>query len=88
MKTSRVSALLLLVALALVCFVSAPVLSGEHPWDADNVGTDGVNPDTLLVTPETDTSSTNAIVPSDQTGGLGDVIGQLAALISSVSLLH
>ena len=88
MKTSRVSALLLLVALALVCFVSAPVLSGEHPWDADNVGTDGADLDSLLITPETDTASTNAIAPGDQGNGIGDILGQLAALLSGVSLLH
>lgn len=88
MKTSRVTALLLLVALALVCFVSAPVFSGEHPWDADDSGTDGSNSDTLHVITATDTAATSAIAPATPGGGVGGLITQAVALINSVSLLH
>lgn len=88
MKTSRVTALLLLVALAFVCFVSVPVFSGEHPWDADDSGTDGTGSDTLLVITSTDTAATNALPPGTTGEGLGDLLAQIAALMTGVSLLH
>jgi hypothetical protein len=88
MRTSRVSALLLLIALAFVCFVSAPVLSGEHPWDADDTGTDGADSDTLLVVTSTDTATTNSMAPGSSGDDIGGLIGQLLSLMTSVSLLH
>jgi len=36
MKGRTLTAILLLFALVITCLVSAPVLSSEHPWDADN----------------------------------------------------
>jgi len=36
MKGRSLTALLMLLVLAVACFVSAPVSSGEHPWDADD----------------------------------------------------
>lgn len=88
MKTSRVTALLLLVALAFLCFVSAPVLSGEHPWDADNTGSDGSNSDTLLVITDTDTASTNAVAPGSSDSGIGALVEQVMAVMTSMSLLY
>jgi len=36
MQNLRIIAVLLVLSLVAFCFVSAPVLSGEHPWDADD----------------------------------------------------
>ena len=88
MKTSRVTVLMLLVALAFVCFVSAPVFSGEHPWDADDTGTDGANSDTLTVVALVDSATTDSAGPGTPGTGLGDLLNQIAAMINSVSLLH
>ena len=33
------------LALLATCFISAPVLSGEHPWDSDRDGDDERDPD-------------------------------------------
>ncbi|MDH3891390.1 MAG: hypothetical protein OEV49_09930 [candidate division Zixibacteria bacterium] len=38
MKGSRLIAAIMLLSLALVCFISAPVLSVEDPWDVDDTG--------------------------------------------------
>lgn len=36
MKGRNLTAFLMLLVFAAACFVSAPVSSGEHPWDADD----------------------------------------------------
>lgn len=46
MKGSRLLAAIILLSLALVCFISAPVFSGDDPWDVDGdqgggLGSDG-----------------------------------------------
>ena len=38
MKGRCITVFLMLLALVAVCIVSAPVLSSEHPWDADGGG--------------------------------------------------
>ena len=38
MKGRCVTVVLMLLALAVACMVSAPVISAEHPWDADGGG--------------------------------------------------
>ena len=50
MKGRCVTVVFMLLALAVACMVSAPVISAEHPWDAD--GNDGPSqpgtpPDTI-----------------------------------------
>ena len=56
MSATRVTALMVLFAFAVVCFFSAPVQSIEYPWDADggNQGSSGDGsgtgiPDTIIV---------------------------------------
>jgi len=39
MKGKCITVVLMLLALAVACMVSAPVISAEHPWDADGDGT-------------------------------------------------
>ncbi|MBU0985174.1 MAG: hypothetical protein KKA42_14965 [candidate division Zixibacteria bacterium] len=38
MKGKTLSAILMMLVLLVACFVSVPVFSGEHPWDADGGG--------------------------------------------------
>ncbi len=40
MNGRRLATVMLLLVLLAICFVSAPVFSGEHPWDADLVDVD------------------------------------------------
>lgn len=55
MRRSRLSVALVLLSLAFVCFISAPVLSVEDPWDVDGggqgdtSGDSGASPDTTGV---------------------------------------
>ena len=35
MKSSRLIVAIMLLSLTLVCFISAPVFSGDDPWDVD-----------------------------------------------------
>ena len=51
MKGSRLIAVILLLSLALVCFISAPVFSGDDPWDVDNDGGGGSGSDGDSVVP-------------------------------------
>ena len=56
MRAFKLSAILLVLAFAMICFVAVPVFSGDtdgHPWDADDVDPkddfdldDPINPDT------------------------------------------
>jgi hypothetical protein len=41
MKGSRLIVAILLLSLALVCFISAPVFSGDDPWDVDGDSNNG-----------------------------------------------
>lgn len=41
MKGSRLLAAIMLLSLALVCFISAPVFSGDDPWDVDGDNSGG-----------------------------------------------
>lgn len=84
MATSRAMALMLLVALAFACFVSAPVMSGEHPWDADNTGggTDG-NLDTLIDITIADTAGVNS-VPSNGPDTIS-LMAQMTAWLAGVA---
>ena len=45
MKGSRLIAAIMLLSLALVCFISAPVFSGDDPWDVDGDGGGGSGSD-------------------------------------------
>lgn len=51
MKGRLLTTLLMLLAITAVCFISAPVHSGEHPWDSDNSNGSGgkiiIIPDSL-----------------------------------------
>jgi hypothetical protein len=78
-------ALMLLLALAFACFISAPVMSGEHPWDADDSGTDGNPEDTLIVITEIDTAGTDSA--NDGGSGSIDWSTQLAVWINGVAQL-
>lgn len=52
MRGKRLSGLTLVVVSLLLCLLSSPVISGEHPWDRDNGsgGTNGTTPvDTTIV---------------------------------------
>jgi len=56
MDGKKLTAMLLLLTAMALAFVSAPVLSGEHPWDSDRTGGGGTNPgggtipnDTIIV---------------------------------------
>jgi hypothetical protein len=72
----RLTVVLLLLVAVTVCFVTAPVLSGEHPWDSDRTGGDGagkgstggtaITYDTIIVPDSTSVSGT--LVSS--TGGM------------------
>jgi len=86
MAASRAMALLLLVALTLACFISAPVLSGEHPWDADGSGTEGVTEDTLIVVTEVDTAGGTSSVGSGDSGS-GDMFDLLSAWLNGIAQL-
>ena len=44
MDGKKLTAMLLLLTAMALAFVSAPVLSGEHPWDSDRSGGGGTNP--------------------------------------------
>ncbi|MEE8576938.1 MAG: hypothetical protein V3T31_06755 [candidate division Zixibacteria bacterium] len=81
MKRSKVSALWLMLALLTLCFISAPVFSGEHPWDADDPGQGG-EPGTGG---DGDTDTTIIVIGDDITGpGGGDPVG-LNPLLSQLS---
>jgi len=55
MNGRRLTTVLLLTIAVTVGFVTAPVLSGEHPWDSDRTGGTGtggsgtINYDTIVV---------------------------------------
>ncbi len=54
MKGRTLTAVLMLFMLAVICFVSVPVQSGDHPWDRDDPADDKDtvvvdNPDTVIV---------------------------------------
>ncbi len=38
MKSKKITALVMLLALAIACFISATAFPGEHPWDSDGGG--------------------------------------------------
>lgn len=85
MATSRAMAIMVLLALAFACFISAPVMSGEHPWDADNTGTDGNPQDTLIVITEVDTTGTDTANTVSPDGG--NWVDLLAAWLNGVAQL-
>jgi len=66
----RIFTALLVLAIGLVCFVSAPVTSGEHPWDSDvtsgEVG-DILGGDEEQVGPDSVITDSNVV--QDPTGG-------------------
>lgn len=41
MKDRKITAFLMLLALAVACFISASAFSGEHPWDSEGKGGSG-----------------------------------------------
>jgi len=57
MQNLRIIAVLLVLSLVAFCLVSTPVLSGEHPWDADDGGSGG------------DETEADTIVSVDDAGG-------------------
>jgi len=64
-------AILLMLVLSVACLITAPVFSGEHPWDSDVVGKDStivVDPGSLGLDTTIDTSG----VTPPQSGGDGD----------------
>jgi hypothetical protein len=66
MQNLRIIAVLFVLALVAFCFVSAPVLSGEHPWDADDGSGGGET--------EADTT-TSTVEGADGTAGQQDGSG-------------
>lgn len=69
MRAIKLSAILLVLALAMICFVAVPVFSGEtdgHPWDADDSGSKDVDNDNPI---DPDTTTTvifrNTSVPDE-----------------------
>ena len=53
MDSRRLTAVLLLLVAVTVGFVTAPALSGEHPWDSDRTGGKGTPPGGSTVTYDT-----------------------------------
>ncbi len=51
MKGTRLIAAILLLSLALVCFISAPVFSGDDPWDVDGSSGNGSGNDGDIIIP-------------------------------------
>jgi hypothetical protein len=43
MQGKKVTAFMMLLALAVACFISATAFSGEHPWDSEGRGGSGSN---------------------------------------------
>ena len=51
MKSSRLIAAIMLLSFALMCFISAPVFSGDDPWDVDGNGDGGSGSDSDSILP-------------------------------------
>ena len=51
MKGSRLIVAILLLSLALVCFISAPVFSGDDPWDVDGDSDNGSGSNDDIISP-------------------------------------
>lgn len=51
MKSSRLLATILLLTFALMCFISAPVFSGDDPWDVDSGSGGAGGGDDIIVPP-------------------------------------
>ncbi len=82
MKSRLLTAVLVLLLLGVSCFLSTPVLSGEHPWDVDRTGGGGgggnspVNPtDSLRVRYD---GGTAGIAPSTTHSGFGSFYSVVA----------
>ena len=54
MSNTRTKVVILILLLGLVCFLTAPVFSGEGPWDADGTGGSGNSNDTTGASDEPD----------------------------------
>ncbi|MFZ5980419.1 MAG: hypothetical protein ACOYVF_07275 [Candidatus Zixiibacteriota bacterium] len=88
MRAIKLSAILLILALALICFVAVPVFSGEtdgHPWDADDTGTNDDITDDDPVIPDTTITEIfkNTSIPDDHDGELiiNGVVSQVVFFI-------
>ena len=51
MKGSKLIVTMLLLTLALFCFISAPVFSGDDPWDVDGDSEDGSGSNGTIIDP-------------------------------------
>ncbi len=71
MSSSRTKAVIFTLLLGLVCFLTAPVFSGEGPWDADGNDGSGTTNDTTGTTIEPDmgTLLQGSENPNDGSGG-------------------
>ncbi|HUV31041.1 MAG TPA: hypothetical protein VMY05_08155 [Acidobacteriota bacterium] len=55
MKGRALTIVVMLLVLAVACFISGPAVSGEHPWDADEEDKQPLNPgsdEDTLIAPE------------------------------------
>jgi hypothetical protein len=69
MKGPKLLAAIMLLSLALVCFISAPVFSGDDPWDVDGDagGGSGSDGDTIAPVPDS--------LTFEETHSIGDDFG-------------
>lgn len=87
MNSRHLAAVLMLLLIGMSCFLSTPVLSGEHPWDVDRTGggngSSSPQPiDSSRVENKSGSASIGQQVPNHDFGSWYGVISRLAIYFS------